>query len=289
MSIIRTIGSAIVRNRATIATIAGVVGVCGAGVLACRATYKEAGKKINETKSDLEAIRESGYSDEKAYNKAIKNVYLKAARDVCKIYAPSVGLGMLSVGMIMYGHRTLRVQHLMAAGAYKALTNDFDHYRDKVKAFVGDDLERNINTMKRPPRVVEVENPETGKMEEVEEREYEDTPTDRSVFFDETSIYWSEDPEENKRFLMKLEEHFTNELNDPKGKKYVLLNEVYKALDVKETYAGSICGWFKGMGDDFVSFGIFDLNDEAKRRFVNNLEPRILITFNDDGDISKYI
>lgn len=289
MSIIRTIGSAIVRNRATIATIAGVVGVCGAGVLACRATYKEAGKKINETKSDLEAIRESGYSDEKAYNKAIKNVYLKAARDVCKIYAPSVGLGMLSVGMIMYGHRTLRVQHLMAAGAYKALTNDFDHYRDKVKAFVGDDLERNINTMKRPPRVVEVENPETGKTEEIEEIDLEAMPTDRSVFFDETCQPWREcggDPERIKQFLLKLQEEAQKEF-DKNG--YLLLNWVYKRLDVPETYAGSVCGWFKGMGDDKIDFGIFNLHSQAARRFVNGLEDVILLTFNDDGDISKYI
>ena len=288
MSIIRTIGRTIIANRATIATVAGVVGVCGAGVLACRATYKEATVSIQETKMDLEIVKESAYTDEKAYNKAIKNVYLDAVKDMCKIYAPSVGLGILSVGAILYGHKSLRAQHLMVAGAYKALTNDFDHYRDKVKAFVGDEKERNISTMKRPPKVVEVENPETGKLEEEIEADLEDIPTDRSVFIDECSQLWREcngNPEELKRRLIKLQDEFTKELNDPKGRGYILLNDVYKALDVPETYAGSCCGWVRGLGDDRVDFGIFNLHSQAARRFVNGLEDIILLTFNDEGYI----
>lgn len=288
MSIIRTIGSAIIRNRATIATAAGIVGVCGAGVLACRATYKDAGKVIDETKAELKAVKTSEHADEKSFNKAVKNVYLNAVKDMFKVYALPVGIGIASVGMIAWGHGTLRKEYLMVGGAYKALTNDFDHYRDKVKAFVGDEKERNISTMKQPPRTVEVENPETGEMEEVVEVELENLPTDRSVFIDEMSQLWRNckgNPEELKRVLLKLQDDFTEELNDPKGKGYLLLNDVYKALDVPETYAGSVCGWIRGMGDSRVDFGIFNLHSQAARRFVNGVEEVVLLTFNDEGYI----
>ena len=291
MSLIRTIGATIIRNRSTIMTVAGVVGVCGAGVLACRATYKEAGDAVKTAKTDIEAIKESGYSSEKEFNKAVKNVYLDAAKTMFRLYAPAIGLGIISVGLIMYGHKTLKKEYLLVGGAYKALTNDYDKYRKKVKTFVGDDKERAISTLKRPPKVVQVEDPQTGEMVDTNEYEYEfeDVPTDRSVFFDETCQPWMErkgNPEELKRFLIELQEEMQKKF-DKQG--YLLLNDVYKELDVPETYAGSVCGWLKGYSSDKIDFGIFNIKSQSSRRFVNGLEDVILLTFNDGGYISDKI
>ena len=290
MSIIRTIGGAIIRNKSTIATVAGMVGVCGAGVLACRVTYKDAGKVINEAKEELNTIEEmSETATDKECNKAVKNVYISTAKKMCKVYAIPVGLGLGSMFLIAWGHGTLRKEYLMVGGAYKALTNDFDHYRDKVKAFVGDEKERNISTMKRPPKTVEVTNPETGEIEEMVDVDLEAMPTDRSVFFDETCQPWLEcggDPERLKHFLWRLQQEAQEEY-DKKG--YLLLNWVYKRLDVAETYAGAHCGWLKGMGPDNIDFGIFNIYSTANRRFVNGLEDVVLLTFNDHGYIADKI
>ena len=38
-------------------------------------------------------------------------------------------------------------------------------------------------------------------------------------------------------------------------------------------------------GDNFVDFGLYDLTNEAKRRFVNGYERTILLDFNVDGVI----
>ena len=72
-------------------------------------------------------------------------------------------------------------------------------------------------------------------------------------------------------------------------KGYLFLNTVYRALDIPETYAGSVCGWVKGLGDNQIDFGLFDTSREGIRRFVNGYEAVVLLDFNDDGYIADKI
>ena len=284
MGLVKSIGAIVVKNGPTIATIAGTLGLIVAGGTACKATIKAEGVRV-ETVAKIEAIKESGYTSKKKYDADIRKEYIEAGKQMAKIYGPSILLAAVSVGAIFGGHKVLCGRNFMLTGAYKALTTDFDKYRARVADRFGPENERAV---KYNSQMIEVEDPKTGEKKTVEyfPEDMVNLPTDRSRFFDESSIYWKEDPEENMRFLMKVLEEAQEKF---KKEGYLLLSWVYEQLDVPVTYASTVCGWIKGLGDDYIDFGIWNVYSAASRRFVNGLEPVVLLTFNDDGYIADKI
>ena len=88
-----------------------------------------------------------------------------------------------------------------------------------------------------------------------------------------------------------MTQEFANEKLRLKG--HLFLNDVYDMLDIPRTKAGQIVGWVydekNPVGDNYVDFGIYELYSDANRRFVNGLEPVILLDFNVDGNILDLI
>jgi hypothetical protein len=81
-------------------------------------------------------------------------------------------------------------------------------------------------------------------------------------------------------FLIGMQNHFNDMLRINHN---VFLNEIYDALGFERTPIGALVGWTDdGDGDGFVDFGLFT-NENA--RFVNRLEPVVLLDFNVDGVI----
>ena len=279
-----TIGVVVSKHKPFIMTTLGVTGMVASGVLACRATTKIKDIKL-QTASDLEAIRESGYSSEKLYRKALYKTYLAAGVSYARLYGMPILLGAASIGSIYYGYNLINKKTVALAGAYKALTMDYDGYRKRVAERFGEDNERSVAFDTSQMEIFTDDgkgHQETRSIEVIPEYMGANPTNNRSVFFDESSIYWSDDPEANKVFLMKVQEKMPKRY-DRNG--YLLLKDIYKELDVPLTYASTVCGWVKGYGDDEISFGIFDVYDAASRRFVNGLEPVILLNFNDEGYI----
>ena len=70
---------------------------------------------------------------------------------------------------------------------------------------------------------------------------------------------------------------------------YLFLNEVYEMLGIQKTQAGQIVGWVyddkNENGDNYVDFGMYDVNRSTCRDFVNGYERSILLDFNVDGSI----
>lgn len=286
MNFIGNVGRVIVNHGPTIATVVGIGGVVASGVMACKATIK-AQPIMVETQAKVEMVKESGYTNKKQYDRDITMEYLKAGKDLVKIYAPSIIVGGLSIGSILYGHNVLCTRNLIMAGAYKALTMDFDAYKDRVIERLGEDNERAIRFDTKQMEYEEIDEDGVIHKKYIEYVPKEMTVgNDRSVFFDERSIHWTENPEENKKFLLKVQERMQKKF-DQQG--YLFLKDVYEELDVPITYASTVCGWCKGLGDDYIDFGIFDIFSDASRRFVNGFEPIILLNFNDDAYIADRI
>lgn len=278
-SVIKTVGSVAVKHAPTIMTIAGVAGVVGGSVLACKATLK-AEDIIIETRIDVENVKNKLPDN----NKALTRAYVNGGKRLLKVYGPSILIGTASLGAILYGHKVMCGRNLALAGAYKALTIDADKYRKRVISRLGEENERSI---RYDMQTMECEDPKGNKqIVEVIPEDYIMGANDRSVFFDEQSIYWNENPEDNKTFLIDLQERMQKKF-DEDG--YLLLSTIYDELDVPVTYASKVCGWLKGFGDDYVDFGIFNVYSAASRRFVNGLEPIVLLNFNDDGYIEDKI
>jgi len=283
MSFIQNIGNTVIRHGPTIMTVVGIAGVVGGGVLACKATIK-AETVMVEHKENVEAVKENEYSVQKEYDRAITMVYWHTIKQFAKLYAPAAAVTAVSIGGILYGHKILCGRNLMLAGAYKALTMDYDEYRKRVQDKIGYEDEIMI---RHNIQATTKKDPDTG--EEYYEYILSEDPSAwnaRSKFFCESSIYWTEDPEANLDFLRKVENEMQR-LFDKKG--YLFLNTVYKALDIPETYAGSVCGWVKGLGDNRIDFGLYNMAHEGIRRFINGYEAVVLLDFNDDGYIADKI
>ena len=89
--------------------------------------------------------------------------------------------------------------------------------------------------------------------------------------------------------FLKSEQNYANDRLKATGR--LFLNEVYRRLGIPETKAGQVVGWVYDPNnedvDNFVDFGIYDVNRETVRDFVNGYEPTILLDFNCDGNVWK--
>lgn len=278
-----------------ILVVTGVIGVVASAVLACKATRK-LDSVLEESKEQIDKIKdyieEEGYSDEYTEKDASKDLtitYTQSALKIAKLYAPSVILGAASIGAIFGGHNILRKRNVALAAAYTAVDKGFKDYRNRVIERFGKELDRELKYNIKSDTVEVTELDEDGKEKTSKVTVNTVDPNELSEFarfYDDGCTGWTKDPELNLVFLKK-QQCWANDLLKSRG--WLTLNEVYDMLGITRTAAGMVVGWIYDekhpIGDNFVDFGIYDINNEANRRFVNGLERTILLDFNVDGNI----
>lgn len=282
---IAKIGTAIttgfVRHKPEICIIGGAVGIIAGGIMGVKATTK-VDKVIDEAKYNIECAKESGPAKGKELTKA----YIYTGIDLAKIYGPAIIITSVSAYSIFHGTNIFRKRNLALIGACTLLESKLDDYGERVKEMLGEEVEYRVRHGIEKKTVEIVETDEKGKekkvKKEVEVITAHERPSDTAKFFCESSCFWTKNPEENLIFLKQIEEE-VNALFDKQG--YIFLNDVYERLDIPKTELGTMVGWVKGYGDDFIDFGIYNLYREGNERFVNGLEPVVLLDFNHDGYI----
>ena len=273
----------------------GVVGVVATTVTACRATMKlnDILDECVETRDKIKSVQENPayddrYSDEDAQKDLTIN-YVQTGVKIAKLYAPSVALGVLSVGCLVGSHSVMQKRNAALSAAYLTVDKSFKEYKQRVIDRVGEEVEKEIRYGIKAEEVVETVTDEDGNETTVTETVKMMDPnlySDYARFFDEASPYWQKDPEYNLVFL-KAQQQYANDLLRAKGR--LFLNDVYDMLGIEKTKAGQIVGWVydpeNPNGDNFVDFGIYDMSKERVRAFVNGYEATILLDFNVDGNI----
>lgn len=294
-------GLKIKKHSPEILVVFGVVGTVASAVMACKATLK-ATEVLEETKEQLgnihtcvETKSEEVYSQEDA-RKDTTLVYIQTGVKLAKIYAPAVVLGAVSITGILTSNHILRKRNVALGAAYAAIDRGFKDYRKRVIERFGEEVDRELKYNLRKEKIEEIEvDPETGKEKKVKKTvdvvNGEDLGySPYAKFFDASCKPYSKNPEANLYFL-RAEQAFANERLRTRG--YVTLNEVYERLDIQPTEAGQIVGWVynedKPNGDNYIDFGIYDNFRVENRRFVNGVEPVILLDFNVDGNILDLI
>lgn len=280
-----------------ILVVTGAIGVVTSAVMACKATRK-IDDILDETKKAVDAIHDCStnedfkdeYSEEDA-KKDLVITYSRAAINFAKLYGPSVALGAVSLGCIFASNNILRKRGIAIAAAYTAVDTTFKEYRKRVVERFGEEIDRELKYNLKAKKVTEkVVDEETGETKKVKKTEYtaEDPNaySDYARFFDEYCNGWEKDPEYNLMFL-RTQQSYANDLLKSRG--HLFLNEVYDMLGIPRTKAGQVVGWVYNednpVGDNFVDFGIYDINRETNRDFVNGYERSILLDFNVDGNI----
>lgn len=282
-----------------ILVVTGVVGVVVSTVMACKATLK-ARAILDTAKEDIDAIHECAENEATKdeytpddLKKDLTKVYILTGVRFAKLYAPSVIIGALSIGSILTSHAVLRRRNIAMAAAYSAVDHSFKEYRQRVVERFGKDIDRELRHNIKAKSFEETSPDENGKEKTVEKSVNVADPniySDYARFFDESCECWEKDSEYNLLFLRAQQQYANDKL---KAQGYLFLNDVYDMLGIPRTKAGQIVGWVfddkHPLGDNYVDFGIYEVNRESNRAFVNGYERTILLDFNVDGNILEYI
>jgi hypothetical protein len=273
------------KNSPHIFFAAGVVGIVASTFLACRATLKLE-ETLDEIKEDFDSGKGLAKKDDYpvdrypdgAFPKDAVYIYGKAAYRLGVLYGPSVLLGSTSIGLLTGAHVQLTRRNAALTFTLTAVSQAYEKYRARVQEEVGNERElelfRDIHE-----EVVEMD----GHKQKVA-LAGGNPASIYARFFDEYCINWCKNPEMNRMFLQCQQNYFNQQL---KARGHVFLNEVYDAIGLERSKAGSVCGWTtEGNGDDYIDFGMFE---DASRRFINGIEPSILLDFNVDGVIYDLI
>lgn len=290
------VGFKMKKHSPEILIVAGVVGTVTSAVMACKATTK-LNTILETSKESIDAIHEGvekgeikgqEYTPEDG-KKDLTLVYTQTGLKIAKLYAPSVALGILSLGAIVTSNNILRTRYAASVAAYTALDTSFKGYRKRVVERFGEELDKELRYNIKAKEVEETIIDEKGN-EKVVKKTVEvydpNTLSDYARFFDDGCLGWTKDPELNFLFL-KQQQNYANELLKARGHLY--LNEVYDMLGIPRSQAGQIVGWVydekNPVGDNFVDFGLFNTNNPNARDFVNGHERVFIIDPNVDGNI----
>lgn len=287
VKVTRTVGRQILvakKNSPHIFFGAGVIGVIGSTVMACRATLKVS-DVLDEIKTDAEDVKQlaevnhaNGVTeyDDGEYQKDLAYVYGRGAVRVVRLYGPAFVVGSASIASLTGAHVSLTRRNAALTAAVAAVTAAYEDYRSRVMEELGPDRELDIyHSVDRKEASVD------GKKEIVAVADPNKfSPYAR--FFDEASTNWTKDPEVN-RLQVQSVQNYLNNLLQVRG--HVFLNEAYDALGLDRSSAGAVVGWVIGEdGDNYIDFGMFEASERG-RAFVNGWERSILLDFNVDGVI----
>jgi len=268
------------KNSPAILFGAGIAGVIGSTVLACRATLKleevldDAQDKIKTAKT----LQHREYTTKDRDND-VRIITIQTGVKIIRLYAPAIVLGSASIAALAQSHNILSKRNAALTAAYAALEKGFAEYRQRVVDKYGEEEDRNFRYGSR-----EVDVLQDGKKKTVV-RVGDGEPSIYARFFDPLSPSWNKEPEYNLIFLQCQQTYATDLL---RARGHVFLNEVYDMLGIPRSKAGSVVGWIITDGqvvDAYVDFGIFDGTDHNVRDFVNGREGSILLDFNVDGVI----
>lgn len=270
------------RNAPTILFVAGVAGVVATAVLTARATLKldeilgeheATSAAMDDTLQNKPAYTEESYKRDKMLLMA------KTTGQVVRLYLLPFGVGALSIGLLTGSHVVLTRRNMAVTAAYAALEKGFREYRDRVRQELGEEKEQEFR-YGYIEREVAVDG-ENGVEVKVIKTFDPNGISPYAKIFDQLCSPWESNAQSNRVFLQCQQNYFNDRLH---ARGFVFLNEVYRALGIEETRAGQVMGWSIGEGNDnFVSFGLFNRNDDWKvRDFVNGREKSILLDFNID-------
>lgn len=286
-----------------ILAVTGVIGIVTSAVMACKATTK-VNDIIDEAKETIDKIHESvgkglHTSDGEEYTEEIAKkdltiTYVQTGLKFVKLYGPSVALGIASIGCMLGSNHILRKRNIALAAALTNVATSFKEYRGRLVDRFGKDLDRELRFGIKAKEVEETVTDEDGKETTVKKTvEVVDPNTAHSIYsivFCEGNTGWTRNAELNKVFLIQ-QQNWANDKLKMNG--ILTLNEVYDMVGAPRTAYGQIAGWVytddSSIGDNFVDFGIFDVNNEKACDFINGREKSIILDFNCIGNILDYI
>lgn len=285
------IGFGLKKRSPEILVAVGVVGTVVSAVMACKATTK-INTILDETKEQLDKIHEYAGNPDVAekYNaedakKDTAIVYAQAGVKLAKLYAPAVGLGILSISSILASNNILRKHNMAISAALAAATQDFKDYRNRVIERFGKEVDHQLRYNIKAEEIEETVTDEKGKEKKVKKSiEVADPNASGYVkYFTRSNPYWEEDSSYVEMFLRSQQNYANDKL---KATGHLTLNDVYDMLGFHDSKAGMVVGWIYDLdhpnGDNYVEFDVKKVNLPNEQ---GGYEEAYAIDFNVDGNI----
>ena len=276
--------------------IGGVAATVVGAVMACKATLKLS-DILDESKDTLDKIHmvENSHNEEYSEEDAVKDktiVYVQTGVKLFKNYALPMTVMGAGIASILAGNNIIKNRYAALTAAYATLDSSFKGYRERVKERFGEEVENEIRYNLQVEKHIVTD--EDGN---VTEKEVVIAPADidgyspYAQFYDVGNINW-EDELSARLLFLNAQQQYANDLLKSRG--YLYLNEVYENLGLNKTKAGQIVGWIydpehNDIGDNYVDFGIYNVNRRNCIDFVNGDCEAILLDFNVDGNIWEKI
>jgi hypothetical protein len=271
-----------------ILTGVGIVAGVGATVVAARQTL-HLEDRLEQMRHEIDLVKEKQLEhddeghplhDPSEIQKDLTKAYLRGTGRIVKLYLPVITLTAISVGSILAAHGIMHKRNVALLAAYKLVEENYDTYRERVREKLGEDAD--LDFLTDADNKTEKDK-ETGEVKTVSTINPTKLKSNYGRFFDESNINFKKNAEYNLIWL-RGHEAFFNEMLKARG--HVFLNEVYDALGYERTGAGSVVGWIMGgEGDNYIDFGIYNVDNERARAFVNGDERAVFLDFNVDGTI----
>ena len=285
------IGFGLKKRSPEILVAVGVVGTVVSAVMACKATTK-IDTILDETKEQLDKIHEYAGNPDVAekYNaedakKDTAIVYAQTGVKLAKLYAPAVGLGILSISSILASNNILRKRNMAISAALAAATQDFKDYRNRVIERFGKEVDHQLRYNIKAEEIEETVTDEKGKEKKVKKNVEVADPnaSGYAKYFTRSNPYWEEDSSYVEMFL-RSQQNFANDKLTANG--HLTLNDVYDMLGFHDSKAGMVVGWIYDLdhpnGDNYVEFDVKKVNLPNEQ---GGYEEAYAIDFNVDGNI----
>lgn len=284
---------------------AGIIGGVTAAVMACKETRKadELNYEFEDKKAafneewDLPEDVEITPEQEKEKRKALTKMTFKHIAGICKVYAPSVVVGGLSIASILSGYNVLNKRNVMLAASLDILNADFKKYRKRIADRYGEEVDYEIYNGIEKETVKEKIVDENGKKKTVTKEVVKDYSGNMfTAIFHEGNLGFERDAIHNKFVIDSTVQMLNNRLQSRyrKGHPGVMsYNEARKAFGFCPVPHGQVWGWVydeeNPVGDNYISVGMLEDIDTTKANFINGEEYAVILNFNCDSNILKYM
>lgn len=289
------VGLVLSKHSPAMLSVIGGVGVVATAVLASQETLRV--KEVIEPHvENLELIsatledKSKQYSDQDALHDRTV-IYARLGRDLLKLYAPALVVGVLTIASIAASHRISAKRIAGLTAAYGALDQSYRRYRGRVEQALGEEGMKELDTKIREQAkkdIAERRKPDAD-ISEIGDSIFDLAGASQyAVLYDENAATWNKNRNLSTSIL-RAQENYANDLLNCRG--YVMLNEVYAGLGLPQTSAGAVVGWIRkddGGADGYITFGDWDANyfDDIYKDVDGVCEARRwILDFNVDGVI----
>lgn len=270
--------------------LAGGIIIGGAAIISACNASRHLDEVLDEAKDELDILEETEVFEGTTKKREALKIYANTSLSLLRLYGPSIGLTISSVALIMGSHGILRKRYIGVAATANALNEAFTDYRQRVANLIGEDAEKILAMGGEQIKNVKTTD-ENGEVQTLKDKSIVIKNPSKSPYEFDFNCFtapdtWSDNPTYIMCFL-KAQQNFANDLLNSRG--HIFLNEVLDMLGLERTPEGAVTGWFKGVGDNYVDFGMTESYFPDFQLDTDLCKKNIHFNFNVDGLIYDMI